>query len=237
MIRFFLVPITFFATCLCSASTAGDESDDAVTKKEAAAKRFVGIELGPAILSHIQRNVRIADWNQEEIDSYYEVLRFARTTPMAAQKKQARANLLSDIETYRQEVIAAHRKQIDTKAASRRLKLQLRKIDEFSDDPTEYPLMARMVRSMIEDDPSRFHGKLVTLTGNIRRLISYKAHPNKFGITRLYEAWMFTKDSGLLRSKKKRKTGAGPDQSTSRSLGKIPVVIVFTEQSGLRIPT
>lgn len=241
--RFSSWTITFFATCVCSASIAGESSGDEAS--ETPAKRFVGIELGPGILSAIQPNVRIADWSQDEIDAYYEVLSFARKTPYSDQKKRAESNLTAEIDRFRDDVKAEYQKRVDQydqlaaqnpqragnyerlkKAASRRLK---RQISEFADEPKKFPLMARMVKSMIEDKPSRFHGRLITLTGQIRKLISYDAHPNESGVERLYEAWMFTRDSGMLQSKN-RKSDADGARSPRKTLGKIPVVIVFTQK-------
>ncbi len=40
-----------------------------------------------------------------------------------------------------------------------------------------------------------YHGKLVTLTGHLRRLISYQANENGYGIETLYEGWLYTDDS------------------------------------------
>lgn len=42
---------------------------------------------------------------------------------------------------------------------------------------------------------SRYKGKLVTLTGRVRKLIHYPAEKNEYGIKTLYEAWLFTDDS------------------------------------------
>ena len=42
---------------------------------------------------------------------------------------------------------------------------------------------------------SRYKGRLVTLTGRVRKLIHYPAEKNDYGIKTLYEAWLFTDDS------------------------------------------
>lgn len=42
---------------------------------------------------------------------------------------------------------------------------------------------------------NRYKGKLVTLTGRVRKLIHYPAEKNEYGINTLYEAWLFTDDS------------------------------------------
>lgn len=42
---------------------------------------------------------------------------------------------------------------------------------------------------------SRHKGRLVTLTGRVRKLMHYPAEKNEYGIKTLYEAWLFTDDS------------------------------------------
>lgn len=239
--------LPFFAACLCAASlwaAAGDEKP-----AHPGDKRFDGIELGPGILRTIQPNVRIDQWSEAEIEAYYEVLDFARKTPYAEQQQRARLNLDNEFERFRAELRAATKRRSEQydrlaeqhpqraaayerlkRIAERRLKQQLDQIDDFEDEPAKFPLMARMTKSMIEDKPSRFHGKLVTLSGQIRKLISYDAHPNDYGIKRLYEAWMFTRDSGILQSKKRKTAADDEEAAAKKALGKIPVVVVFTEK-------
>ena len=197
-------------------SSAGgtDESATAAQKKERP-KRFAGIELGPGILSFIQRKARKDDWNQQEIDAYYEVLDFARKTPYVLQKAKARENVLADIERYRDEVRAEYAKRIKRydklaadnpdsasrygrlkRAAGRLLKRRLARHREFAENPRDFPIFARMTTSLLKDEPSRFHGKLVTLSGHVRKLISYKVFENAFGIDTVYEAWIYTHHSG-----------------------------------------
>jgi hypothetical protein len=45
-------------------------------------------------------------------------------------------------------------------------------------------------------EPERYRGELVTLAGEIRRINEFPAGPNRDGLERLFEAWMFTADSG-----------------------------------------
>ena len=40
-----------------------------------------------------------------------------------------------------------------------------------------------------------YHGKLVTLTGRVRRLVSYAAGDNEHGIKTLYDVWLYTDNS------------------------------------------
>lgn len=45
-------------------------------------------------------------------------------------------------------------------------------------------------------DPADFRGKLLTIEGQVRRLVAFEAGENDHGIERLYEVWLFTQDSG-----------------------------------------
>jgi hypothetical protein len=197
----------------CSVAIPAPAADD-----RAAAPDFVGIELGPGILKAVREPKRIDDWSQREIDAYYEVLRFVRTIDSARQKQQARENLRAEVERYRREAedeYVRRIKQIEadsanlgllkttrhkaTAAARRRKRLEL--AETFESDPAEFRLFARIANSLLPADPqkgerSRFHGKLVTLHGHIRKLVSYPAHENRFGVKQLHEAWIYTKYSG-----------------------------------------
>ncbi len=43
--------------------------------------------------------------------------------------------------------------------------------------------------------PEAYHGKLVTLRGDARKIVPSKAGPNPFGLEQLYEIWLYTDDS------------------------------------------
>jgi len=45
-------------------------------------------------------------------------------------------------------------------------------------------------------DPEDYRGKLVTISGNVKRLMAVPAGQNDFGIKTIYEAWILTTDSG-----------------------------------------
>lgn len=174
---------------------------------------FTGIEIGPGILKNIGKPKPIRDWTQPEIDAYYQVLDHAARTDYAAQKKQALANIRAEIARFRKETEAAYQARLKSNAAKadeagalktarrnaaaaalRRQRLKL--ADEYDDDPLESPVFARTTNSLMKDgSQSRFRGRLVTMRGHVRRLVSYDAYPNAFGIKRLHEAWLYTKDS------------------------------------------
>ncbi|RMG42186.1 MAG: hypothetical protein D6725_00025 [Planctomycetota bacterium] len=79
------------------------------------------------------------------------------------------------------------------KRAARELvqhRLKLPEYQRYRDNPGEFPVYYDLFRH-----PEIYHGKPVTLRGHIRKLISYPADDNEYGIQRLYEAWLFTPDS------------------------------------------
>jgi len=208
-----LVACLLSAACLVATNRAPAGADDV-----AVAPHFTGIELGPGILNAVRRPKRIDDWSQREIDAYYEVLEFARKTDIERQKQQARDNLKAEVDRFRKETEAEYArriKQIDAEsdklglletarlkgaaAARRRKRLEL--AETFETDPAEFRLFARIANDLMQADPDKgkrslFHGKLVTLHGHIRKLVSYPAHENKFGVRQLHEAWIYTKYSG-----------------------------------------
>ncbi|MCH8828502.1 MAG: hypothetical protein IID45_02890 [Planctomycetes bacterium] len=228
---------------------AGDRTQTVLPQQTAAAssRRFVGIELGADILSSLLEWKSINDWSQPEIDAYYEVLDFARKTPFREQKAQARKNLRAELQRYRGIIRERYK--------GRRRKQLLKQVRKYEDKPSSYPLFTQLMVSLLNENkprrvraatsavvgvqasgpwsmlPSRFQGKLVTLKGQIRKLVSYRAHKNKFGITTLYEAWLFTDDSGALAAKpvgKKRPEDEG--KRPQETLGKIPLVVIFTQK-------
>ncbi len=76
-------------------------------------------------------------------------------------------------------------------AAEFNLQQRRSEIKTFRDHPNlKLPLFPDIFKNS-----SRYKGKLVTLTGRVRKLIHYPAEKNEYGIKTLYEAWLFTDDS------------------------------------------
>jgi hypothetical protein len=46
------------------------------------------------------------------------------------------------------------------------------------------------------EDPKRYRGQLVALSGTVRRALAFDIPPNAYGLTKRYEIWLFTEDSG-----------------------------------------
>ncbi len=46
------------------------------------------------------------------------------------------------------------------------------------------------------NDPARYRGQLIGLSGTVGRAVAYDIDPNAYGLTKRYELWLFTEDSG-----------------------------------------
>lgn len=76
-------------------------------------------------------------------------------------------------------------------AAQFNLQQRRSELKAFKDNPQrKLPLFPDIFKNS-----SRYKGRLVTLTGRVRKLIHYPAEKNEYGIKTLYEAWLFTDDS------------------------------------------
>lgn len=76
-------------------------------------------------------------------------------------------------------------------AADFNLQQRRSELKTFRDHPNlKLPLFPDIFKNL-----NRYKGRLVTLTGRVRKLIHYPAEENKYGIKTLYEAWLFTDDS------------------------------------------
>ena len=61
----------------------------------------------------------------------------------------------------------------------------------------------QLTESAIEPDfrvvmvsPERFRGVAMTIEGELRRVSTIEVEPNRYGVSELYDAWLFTRDSG-----------------------------------------
>jgi hypothetical protein len=46
------------------------------------------------------------------------------------------------------------------------------------------------------EDPKKYRGQLVQVEGTVRRALAFDVPPNAYGLTKRYELWIFTEDSG-----------------------------------------
>jgi hypothetical protein len=63
-----------------------------------------------------------------------------------------------------------------------------RALDQAARDDVSYTVL--MV------DPEHYRGQLVTVEGEIRRLLPFEATENRYGVKQLYDGWLFTAESG-----------------------------------------
>lgn len=76
-------------------------------------------------------------------------------------------------------------------AAEFNLQSRRAELKAFKDHPErKLPLFPDIFKNS-----KRYKGRLVTLTGRVRKLVHYPAEENGYGIKTLYEAWLFTDDS------------------------------------------
>jgi len=76
-------------------------------------------------------------------------------------------------------------------AAEFNLQQRRSELKTFKEHPElKFPLFPDLFKNS-----NRYKGRLVTLTGRVRKLIHYPAEKNGYGIKTLYEAWLFTDDS------------------------------------------
>jgi len=75
-------------------------------------------------------------------------------------------------------------------AARRNIQQRRAEVPQFRDASGAFPLFVDIFKN-----PEQWHGRLVTLRGHVRRVVSYPAGENAFGLTTLYEAWLYTEDS------------------------------------------
>ena len=50
--------------------------------------------------------------------------------------------------------------------------------------------------AVLQTQPVRFRGRLITLNGDLRRLLPFQVRENEYGVEKLYEALIYTADSG-----------------------------------------
>lgn len=47
-----------------------------------------------------------------------------------------------------------------------------------------------------KEDPKKYRGQLISIAGTVRRAVAFDMPPNAYGLTKRYELWLFTEDSG-----------------------------------------
>ncbi len=156
------------------------------------------------IVKHKTRGVR-----QVETSAYYETLMKARLIKYSAQQKWAETALLNRIDERLQLAERRHereRAKADslhatapaeasemTRLADARLTNERELHKKYKGDPTDYPLFADVFMN-----PNSFLGKPITLTGHVRKVMTYDSDFERFGTFgggKLHELWLYTSDS------------------------------------------
>ena len=114
---------------------------------------------------HPQTGLLSRNIRPEEAVGYFAILNHARQLPLAELKSAAN--------TFQAERLAAIRRDPN-------FRFYFRKSD------ADFPTFADLHRN-----PEPYHGRLVTLRGHLRRLISSPAGENPHGLKQLHEAWLY----------------------------------------------
>ncbi len=72
----------------------------------------------------------------------------------------------------------------------------LAKIRDLPQDELERKVKSDTDFTVLMLESDSFRGELVTITGELKRLLRFTASKNEFGLDDLYEAWILTADSG-----------------------------------------
>ena len=156
------------------------------------------------IVKHKTRGVR-----QVETGAYYETLMKARLITYSAQQKWAETALLNRISERLQlaedrhererakadslQATAPARASELTRMADARLTNERELHKKYKSDPANYPLFADVFMN-----PDSFLGKPITLTGHVRKVMTYDSDFERFGTFgggKLHELWLYTSDS------------------------------------------
>lgn len=156
------------------------------------------------VVAHKTRGVR-----DQETDAYYETLMKTRLIKYSAQQKWATKALQTRIEQRWELAQQRHQREREkadslqatdaskasqlTRVADARLTNEKQLHEKYKVDPANYPLFADIFMN-----PASFEGKPVTLTGHIRKVMSYDSDFERFGAYgggKLHELWLYTSDS------------------------------------------
>ena len=157
--------ILYFALCTLHFAVTPLVADQPVL-----AAKFAGIptDLDPSWLEstkHPQTGLLSRNIRPEEAVGYFAILNHARQLPLAELKSAA--------DKFQTERFAAIRRDPN-------FRFYFRKPD------ADFPTFADLHRN-----PEPYHGRLVTLRGHLRRLISSPAGENAHGLQQLHEAWLY----------------------------------------------
>lgn len=95
----------------------------------------------------------------------------------------------SDLKSVRDHTLGVRASEIPSYYATLKFARELSPID-MQEKARDIPY------TMLMAEPWLHRGKLVSIEGRLRRLVPIPANANQVGVDQLYDAWVFTKDSG-----------------------------------------
>ncbi len=156
-----------------------------------------------------QHTVNRSSLREEERWLYYETLRQMQLTNASSQQQLAASllqrrlsQLMSEIQDkatadksllerdLRREAITEDQFRTRRTRLDRQLGIRLKRHREYLTSPQEFPLFVDIFQN-----PEEWHGAVVSLSGHVRRVVSYTGDSEMFGSQPLHELWLFTDDS------------------------------------------
>lgn len=133
-------------------------------------------------------NVQAAIALEEQKTRVKELLRDIREKAASDRRlleSQLRSGAISKSDNGTTEGYESRRKRLE-----RQLALRESRFAGHQQDPASFPLYVDVFQN-----PDRWHGRLVTLKGHVRRVITYNGDSTLFDSQPLHELWLFTDDS------------------------------------------
>lgn len=140
---------------------------------------------------------------------YYETLRQMQLTDSELQSRSAMAVLQRRLRVLMSEIrdkaagdrilldadlnkgrIEVEEHRVRTRRLQRQVAVRLDRHEKYLADPSTFPTYVDVFQN-----PEKWHGSLVTLSGHVRRVVSYPGDAKMFGGQQLHELWLFTDDS------------------------------------------
>lgn len=140
---------------------------------------------------------------------YYETLRQMQLTDSELQSRSAMAFLQRRLRDLMSEIrdkaagdrilldadlnkgrIEVEEHRVRTRRLQRQVAVRLDRHEKYLADPSTFPTYVDVFQN-----PDKWHGSLVTLSGHVRRVVTYPGDAKLFGGQQLHELWLFTDDS------------------------------------------
>jgi hypothetical protein len=146
---------------------------------------------------------------EEEKWLYYETLRQLQLTSAGTQAREAqrvlsrrirqlmreiRDKATADREVlagkFRQGGVSAEEHRVLRQRLDRQVAVRVDRHEGYLNNPSKFPAYVDVFQN-----PEQWHGSLVSLSGHVRRVVSYQGDEKLFGGQMLHELWLYTDDS------------------------------------------